>query len=167
MDIMPTTPIQNQKHAQLTMAAQCVEKGDFEGALVQLKALVEAQPRHELAIGMLAGIYAQIGMHDRAIRHFNRVLEINPGNALARFQLGLSQLTSAQQAAAVETWKPALRNRDDFLSRFYSALALMQTNRIEEAGTLLREAEKLMPRNHALYPQLLTLLASINQPEKS
>jgi tetratricopeptide (TPR) repeat protein len=163
---MPTTHTQSEKHAQLTTAAQCVEKGDFEGALVQLKSLIEAQPRHELAIGMLAGIYAQIGMHDRAIKHFNRVLEINPANALARFQLGLSQLTSAQQAAAIETWKPALKRRDDFLSRFYSALALMQSNRIEEAGILLRETEKLMPRNHTLYPQLLALLANINQPEK-
>lgn len=157
---MPPMQIQNENHAQLTIAAQCAEQGDFEGAIMQLKGLIEAQPRHEVAIGMLAGIYAQINMHDHAIPHFRTVLEINPGNVLARFQLGLAQLGSGQPGMAVETWKPALKTQDDFLSRFYSALALMQIHRTGEARTLLREAEKLMPKNHALYPQLLTLLTS-------
>jgi tetratricopeptide (TPR) repeat protein len=162
---MPTAQSQSEKHAQLTAAAQCAEKGDYEGAIAQLKGLIGAQPRHELAIGMLAGIYAQIGMHDRAIEHFRKVLAINPDNALARLQLGLSQLTSAQPAEAIETWKPALKSRDDFLSQFYSGLALMQIYRPDEARTLLREAEKRMPKDHVLYPQLIKLLASIDPPE--
>ena len=164
---MPNTPSQAEKDAQLTAAARSTEQGDFEGAMTQLKALIGAQPRHELAIGMLAGVYAQIGMHDRAIEHFREVLAINPDNALARFQLGLSQLTSAQAAEAIETWKPALKSRDDFLSRFYSGLALMQLYQPDEARTLLREAEKRMPKDHILYPQLIKLLASLDPPVSS
>lgn len=149
-------------HDLLIEATALAKSGDFEGAIVKLKALIESHPLHEIALGMLAGIYAQIGMHDRAIEYFRRVLKINPENPLARFQLGLSQLSSGQPADALNAWKPALKNPDDFLVRFYSGLALMQLERPAEARPLLEEAAQQMPKNHALYPQLTELLTGFS-----
>jgi tetratricopeptide (TPR) repeat protein len=145
-------------HDLLIEATALAKSGEYEGAIVKLKELIESHPRHEIALGMLAGIHAQIGMHDRAIENFRRVLKINPENPLARFQLGLSQLSSGQPADALDTWKPSLKNPDNFLVLFHSGLALMQLNRPAEARPLLEEAARRMPKNHALYPQLTDLL---------
>jgi cytochrome c-type biogenesis protein CcmH/NrfG len=55
--------------------------------MIHLKELLAADPDHEIANGMLAGIYAQLNMTQRAVEYFHRVLAINPQNALARVQL--------------------------------------------------------------------------------
>lgn len=154
---MASTQATSAKHAALIEATRRVESGDFDQALVLLKNLIRGEPRHELAIGMLGGVYAQLKMHDRAIETFRKVLELNPTNALARFQMGLSQLTLGQPVEAIATWKPLLAGPDDFLAHFYSALALAQTGHPGEAKLLLHTAAARMPKNHEAYPQLLAL----------
>ena len=147
-------------HELLIEATALVKTGEFDVAIEKLKELIDAHPTHEIALGMLAGIYAQIGMHDRAIAYFERVLDINPENPLARLQMGLCQLSSGQPADALDTWKPALADSEDFLARFHSGLALLQLKRPAEARQLLEEAQRRMPKNHALYPQLAEIMAA-------
>ena len=67
----------------LIQATKFAKLGDFEQAIVRLKTLLEAEPEHEVATGMLASIYAQLGMADRAIGFYQKTLAINPGNSLA------------------------------------------------------------------------------------
>jgi tetratricopeptide (TPR) repeat protein len=138
----------------LGAAAACVTRGDFEAALSQLKALLALDPRHELATGMLAGLYAELKMPDRARHYYEQVLRLNPANALARFQLGLLQFESGQPQEALETWQPAVANTEDYLTHFHCALALLELERRDEARRLLERAGQYMPRDHLLYPQL-------------
>lgn len=79
----------------LGLAAAAAKQGDLESAIVHLKELLAADPRHEIALGLLAGIYAQLKMSDRAVALYRQVLEINPGNPLARLQLSLLLAESA------------------------------------------------------------------------
>lgn len=155
---MQTPQTDQGKHDKLIEAARHAEAGEFEQAIILLKDLMHHEPRHELAIGMLGGLYAQIDLHERAIEHFRRVLQINPKNALAGFQLGLSLMTVGRPEEAIATWKLLLLNGDDFLAHFYSALVLTQMGRAAEAKPLLATAAARMPNNHAAYPQLLELL---------
>lgn len=144
----------------LGLAAACAKRGDLEGAITHLKVVLGAEPDHEIANGMLAGIYAELKMPERATACFERVLAINPRNVLARFQLGLLQLTSGRPQEALETLRPNLSDKTDFLAHFYSGLALLELKKTEEARAVLQQAAQRMPRDHQLYPQLQELLRS-------
>jgi tetratricopeptide (TPR) repeat protein len=166
MDLMQTAQMP-AKHELLIQATRCVQHGEFEQAIVLLKSLIQKEPRHELAIGMLGGVYAQIKMHDCAVDYFREVLAINPDNALARFQLGLSLLTLGRPQEAITAWKPLLANANDYLAHFYSALALFQVGRPSEAKPLLNTAAARMPKNHEAYPKLLDLLSDLGIEKSS
>jgi tetratricopeptide (TPR) repeat protein len=87
-------PSQIDSRDLLSRAAACAKRGDFEPAMIHLKELLAAEPDHEVATGLLASIYAQLQMSDRATEFYLRVLAINPQNELARVQL---ELLKAQQ----------------------------------------------------------------------
>jgi tetratricopeptide (TPR) repeat protein len=142
----------------LSLAAACAKRGDLEAAIVHLKELLGVAPDHEIANGMLAGIYAELKMPERATACYERVLVTNPRNVLARFQLGLLQLTGGRPQEALETLRPNLSDSTEFLAHFYSGLALLELNKTGEARVLLQRAAQRMPADHPLYPQLQGLL---------
>lgn len=149
----------SQERELLGLAAASAQRGDFAMAMLHLRELLAVDPRQEIALGMLAGIYADLKMPDRAAGLYRQVLSFNPGNPLARFQLGLLQLTASRPRAALETLRPALADESDFLAHFHSGLALRELGRAGEARQLLEVAAQRMPADHVLYPQLRELLA--------
>jgi predicted Zn-dependent protease len=151
----------------LSLAAACAKRGELEPAMVHLKELLQADPNHEIANGMLAGIYAQLNMTDRAVAGYRRVLAVNPQNVLARFQLGLVLLTTGHPQEAVNTLHPCLADKQDFLAHFHSALALIELKRPEDARVLLTRAAQRMPVDHALRPRLHELLEQSTTPVNS
>jgi len=146
----------------LVLATRFAKQGDFEQAIVHLKSILASDPKHEVAVGMLAAIYAQIGLLDRAIDYYQRTLAINPQNVLARFQLGLTQLTAKRPREALATWKPCLDQPGEFLAHFHSGLALLQLQKPAEARAMFAHAARRMPKAHALYPQLQDLLSRLS-----
>jgi tetratricopeptide (TPR) repeat protein len=145
----------------LGLAAACAKRGELEPAMVHLKRLLDAEPNHEIGNGMLAGIYAQLQMTERAQECYERVLTVNPGNALARLQLGLLQLNSGREQEALQTWQPSLVDNQDFMAHFYSGLTLTKLGRRGEAQVLLQRSAQRMPANHPLYQELRTLLTQL------
>ena len=143
----------------LALAAQNAQKEDFEQAIVHLKTLLNATPNHEIALGMLAGIYAQLNMHSRAIDLFHCILKFHPSNPLARFQLGLALLANKQPEEALKAWAPSLKQRDDFASHFYSGVALIELQKPKEAQAMFSQAAKHMDKSHPLFDQLQKFLA--------
>lgn len=148
----------SQERELLGLATACARRGDFATAMIHLKELLAVDPRQEIALGMLAGIYAELKMPDRAVALYRQVLTVNPGNPLARFQLGLLQLAESRPGDALETLRPVLGDENDFLAHFHSGLALRQLGRAGEARQLLEVAARRMPPDHLLYPQLRGLL---------
>ena len=73
--------------SELQPLVDALRAGRYQDSIEGLKRFIDSHPDHEVAIGMLAAAYFQIGMPDRARALFERVLEINPHNALARTQL--------------------------------------------------------------------------------
>jgi tetratricopeptide (TPR) repeat protein len=96
-------------------------------------------------------------MTDQAELHYRRVLEIEPTNPLARFQLGLMQLEAGRAREAIQTWDPALRDPSDYLTHFHSALAHLTVGEPARARELLEQAALHMPASHALCSQLREL----------
>lgn len=143
----------------LAQATEQAKNGRLDQAIEDLKTLLTDVPDHEIALGMLGGIYAQIGMHERAIDQFGKVLSINPDQPLARLQLGIAQIETQRYTQSLETLAPLRDSEGDYAGNFYSGLALMQLNRPQEAKPLLQKAAENMPQNHPAYPELRDLLA--------
>ena len=142
----------------LGLAAACAKRGELEAAIKHLKEVLGAAPDHEIANGMLGGVYAELKMPERATACYERVLATNPRNVLARFQLGLLQLNGGRPQEALDTLRPNLSDNTEFLAHFYSGLALLDLRKPAEARALLQQAAQRMPPDHQLYPQLQGLL---------
>jgi Tfp pilus assembly protein PilF len=142
----------------LRLALARTQNEDLPGAAACLRQLVEVDDRHELAIGMLAAICAQQGEPGLTASLFTRVLELNPANPLARFQLGLLQFQQGDNESSVATLQPSFDDPDDFLAHFIAALALTQLERPAQARELLDVAAARMPHDHPLASSLHEVL---------
>lgn len=149
----------SDRTALLRSATDAAKRGELDAAIVQLKSLLDLDPKNEVALGMLAAIYAQIGLRDKAAEYFQRTLQVNPRNSLARFQLGLMQLADQKPEEALETWKLSLADPGEFMAHFHSGLALLALKRPGEARGLFEQAARHMPADHPLRGQLQQLLA--------
>jgi tetratricopeptide (TPR) repeat protein len=138
---------------QLAQLTQAVRDGRYDAAIGGLKKFLEVHREHEVATGLLAAAYFEIGMVAEARALYERLLEAHPGNPLARLQLGLACLgTDARRA--LEVWQPLLEVEEEFLAHFHAALAHLQLGDRSAARALLEHAAKYMPAEHPLRPQL-------------
>lgn len=153
---------QGQLKDKLLEATENTRRGDLEKAIIRLKQILDAQPRHEVSLGMLASIYLQIGMHQQAISHFEALLDTYPKNPLARFQLGMARLANQEPEKALDVWAPMLDLENEFMANFHSALVLIQLGRSEEALPMVERADKYMPGDHPLYSKLQEIRAQLN-----
>jgi tetratricopeptide (TPR) repeat protein len=129
--------------------------------MVALKTLLDLSPDHEIGRGMLASVYAQLGMWDGAAEHYQRVLAVNAENHLARFQLGMCYLQLGRPADALDMWKPLLRIEGQFLPQFFSGIALIALGRRNEARDWFEQAQAAMPAGHPLQGELRAQLEKL------
>lgn len=145
----------------ISKAADYIKSREFDQAIPILKKLVETEKENELVLGMLASVYAEIDMKDKAEDLYKRVLTINPENPLARFHLGLLHFTSHQYDKALAVWETGLHNHSDFMLHYYCGLAYLQNNKADKAQKLFLQAEKFMPNSHPLFSTLRDMLANM------
>lgn len=131
---------------------------------VTLKVLDES-PDDLVALGMLAAARFQSGRPAEAIDVYERALQIDPGQRLMRFQLGLSQAALGRNEAAVDTWAPLLEGDDsEFMAHFQTAQALVALGRADEAQPLFLVARQRMPSVHPMSELLDKIVARISGP---
>ena len=141
----------------LQQAVSALRSDNKEEAMEWLKQLLSEHPGHELGGGMLASIYAELGMIEQAAALYQEVLAQHPDNPLARFQWGLLLFNRDQLVDALAVWEPLLASTDDFMAHFQSALAMAKLNHLSEARHLLSTAESRMPLSHEMRPHLEAL----------
>ncbi|HYM36011.1 MAG TPA: tetratricopeptide repeat protein [Steroidobacteraceae bacterium] len=147
----------------LREATQFAKTGDHDAARKQLIALLSAEPEHEIALGMLAAVYAEQQQFDQAVHYFRRLLEVNAENVLARFQLGLALLDLHKPNEALAAWQTGNFAENEYLVDYQRGVALMQLDRPQEALNRFQQARLMMPTNHVFYPQLLAYLIQLSQ----
>lgn len=152
-----------QLKTKLAEAAKHTKEGDLDNAIILLQEILEQDQHHEISLGMLASIYLQIGLHDRAIELYEKLLIGNPQNPLARFQLGMAYMNTGSPQKALTAWEPMLEMKDEFMANFHSALAFVQLDQEEEALICLARAFRHMPSNHPLFPQLVNLHTQLTE----
>jgi tetratricopeptide (TPR) repeat protein len=112
---------------------------DEHGGLTQVELLSARYPRdarlHFLAGSVLAGQQRYADARQRMAT----AVELAPGYAVARFQLGLLDLSSGDAATAEEVWLPLQeRGEEDALRLFAAGLRHLARDQFEEAIDLLR-----------------------------
>lgn len=81
---------------------------DPAGAMPALRRALADHPADGRLYLLIAAEYASVGAMDQAEGAFTAALQVAPGLAIARFQLGLLQMSAGRPAAARATWAPLL-----------------------------------------------------------
>src|SRR5690349_18530449 len=131
---MATEPQDLDVEESLALARQQVQRGDFERALAKLKPLVAlAQPPAD-SLALMARVYAQLGLMERAQGAFRRYLESHPGAAHETFELGATYFDQGNDAKALEYWNQALAIAPTHPpALFFSAAALSRSGKSADA----------------------------------
>jgi tetratricopeptide (TPR) repeat protein len=85
-----------------------LEAGEYEKALTELEAAVEANPDSSDAHFLLGQTYNQTGEMLKAVDEFNEVLRIDPESAAAHHNLGVTYFQLQNPGAAVAEFQKAL-----------------------------------------------------------
>jgi tetratricopeptide (TPR) repeat protein len=158
----PDQPAKQPVHPKMQQAVTATKEQRYDVALAHLKSIVADRPQDPVVLGMLASVYADLGMKDRAMEFYDRILELSPANPLARQQRGLLDFEGGQLENALEIWAPMLQTEHDFMAHFFSAMALMQLGRLEGTRGLLETALERMPADHPLQQEAEKLLMALS-----
>lgn len=116
---------------------QQLQQADDATARALLEQAASEHPRDPRPLLLMAGGLASSGNYDAAEGAYTLALQRAPDFALARFQLGLLQLTGARPGAAFATWAPLERLPDaDPLRLFKRAFEALAADRVDEARDL-------------------------------
>ncbi len=75
--------------AKYDQAIEMQQKGDLEGAIAALRALVERDPSFALAHSALSVFYSHREQYDQAIEHATKVCELEPEDPFSFIALSL------------------------------------------------------------------------------
>ncbi len=129
-----------------------------------LEDAARAHPSDPRVLLLLAAELVHAKELDRAEAAYTAALQLAPDFAIARFQLGLLQFTSARPAVAQATWAPLeLLGERNPLRLFKAGLELLAQDRFEEARRFLEEGLSVNPDNPALNRDMQLVLDRIAQ----
>lgn len=141
---------------------------DSVATLERLNAAADQHPHDARPLLLIAAEYAQAKAYDQAEAAFIGALRRDPDFAVARFQLGLLQLTSGRPAAASATWAPLSELPEDNEFRlFKTGLDALAQDRFAEAAQWLRAGIAANHSNPALNRDMQRFLAEIARIEGS
>jgi len=106
-------------------------------AIQSYRRAIELNPSFDEAHHQLGFVYLHIGMLDKGQREIERALEINPGNTLARYRLGVIDMCRAKYAEAFQIFNSTPLEQNPELLAFYTSNALFRLGRNEEASALI------------------------------
>lgn len=144
-----------------------LEASDAASALALLETTATHHPQNPHVLLLLAGCYMQNRHVDQAEAAYIAALTLDPGLSIARFQLGLLQLTSARPATAFTTWAPLdLLGEKHPLRLFKQAFDQLQHDQIDTACAYLREGMQHNTDNLPLNRDMQMLLIKLEAASK-
>ena len=96
-------PTPNELYDQ---AVDLKDAGDKEGAVAKLNEAVAADPGFAIAHGMLAKLYADLALADKAVEHARKVVELEPDDTFSYTALSIiyqrcGKIPEAEHAKAI------------------------------------------------------------------
>jgi tetratricopeptide (TPR) repeat protein len=143
---------------KLGRALKSMERDDND-ALLAIEDLLASYRRDPRLHFLRGSVLASLKRYDEAMRAMQQAIDITPDFAIARFQLGLLQLTSGLAAPALSTWGPlALLPDDHYLSFFVRGLQHMIRDEFDKAADLLRNGIDKNSENEPLNRDMRMLI---------
>lgn len=130
---------------------------DHMGVIKILKRAIDDGIQHELVFGMLASSYAEVGMTDKAQENFAKVIQLNPQNYLAFFQMGMLLYNAGDIAKAIDAWVNVSSQSGEFVANYWIAKAYVDLGKSEQAKPYLHQAKTHVPSDHVLYDDVMAL----------
>lgn len=125
--------------ALLAAAIESIQRDEVQG-LAQVEGLIVDHDRDPRLHFLRGSLLASLKRYDEAQVAMTHAVEIAPGYAIARFQLGLLQLTSGEPDAAINTWRDLKAlPQDDTLHLFVIGLEHLIQDHFDEAVAKLRQ----------------------------
>ncbi len=103
----------------LRQAMEATAGSQIEAANQYLQQAMRLQPGSATPYFLLGANHAQSGLNDQAEAAFIACLSRAPDFSIARFQLGLLQLTNNRAITAHATWEPLLALADDHYLKLF------------------------------------------------
>jgi tetratricopeptide (TPR) repeat protein len=171
--------------AGIQESADKIRQGDLDGAIAQLKGILDKNPKDVNALYLIGMAYSKKQMFPEATGAFLQVAEMAPKFAAAFHQLGVCYQQQDQPDMALEAYKKALELDPSNTDAFYnSGLILFKQSRIDEAMVQFEKAVVLKPDdpaflemagrcyiNKADYPKAIEYLekakTGYNDPERT
>lgn len=138
--------------------------------LPEIDALIRDFPDDPRLNFLKGSVLIGLGRHIEAHALLSRAVELAPEFDLARFQLGLFELTSGEAQNAIRTWGPLDRLADThYLRKFADGLRRLIVDDFDGAIALLRQGQSLNsdtpPLNHDMQLIIDRCLALTNDSE--
>ena len=147
----------------IALARLDIEHGHLDEALWKLKqAHTDAAAPPEV-FAMLARLYAQLGLWERAKPLFERYLAAEPHAVNESFQLGMVHFDSGQADEAIKIWDKLLLTQPTHPpALFYRALAKQQLGQTAEARHALDVLLKSAPPDNLYFTRGKELLQALD-----
>ena len=117
---------------------------DGDQALISLDGLIDVYDRDARLHFLRGSVLAGLERYTEARTAMQKAIEIAPGYALARYQLGFLELTSGDANAAQSTWHPLLDlPSDNPLKLFVQGMNKLIVDDFDAAVPLLEEGIRL------------------------
>ncbi len=148
------------------LLGQAIEIARADGAdgAQAVAALITRYPRDPNLHFLLGSLLAGLQRYPEARQAMAKALDINPNYALARFQLGLLELTCADVAASEATLSPLNElASDDPLRLFAGGLRRLAHDQLTDAARLLKQGIALNTDNPPLNADMQLIVDAIEQ----
>lgn len=126
--------------ARLILAKALSAEGDLDGALAELRAILEVSPKDVQCHRLAAEIHRRRGRIDEAVGHLETAVRLDPGDRESRALLSL--LRAATPPGGEASGLPRLLADDTFATVAFGALCLEQGCVEEAAQTFTRILRK-------------------------
>ena len=135
-----------------------ISLGDYAGAEESLQRALQLAPEDPQAIALLGWAQMLQEKYDDALMQFQKVLMREPGNALARINLGYICLKKRIFGEAIEHLSRAIRLNSDrkatLYAHFYLGLVYLERDMFEDAQTFFEKTIVLGPNLLEAYFEL-------------
>ncbi len=146
----------------IALAINDLSRDQIEPSLAKLKLAISSDKKIDKAQSLLAKIYAQLKLFDRAIYFFQLYLEHHPSAIQERFELGMVTLDNGNPKSALEIWDPLLGDTNHPPAIFYSAVAYAELDEVAAARRQLDILLKSVAPDKLYFNRGKELLASLD-----
>ncbi|NHZ80748.1 hypothetical protein F2P44_15915 [Massilia sp. CCM 8695] len=145
------------------LALEADRLGNSGASLTYLKEAVTRPDATAPAHLLLGAGYAQLQMYDRAAAEMESALAVDPSFAIARFQLGLLQLTSGDAERAMNTLLPLQElGEQHALGQFGRGLIHLMRNEFGPTLACMAQGMLLNTDNPALNADMQQIVDKVN-----